>query len=638
LATEAGTSRAPAVASTDDVRTTELAGAQAWTWAFGLVLGVAIVGPSFSADALLNLDLVVFDQMPAPDWWGIGPEAPRHGPLTAAIALLSQALPGPLLVSTIMALAVAVAFAGAARLATGSGVTGQVLAGTLYAAGPFMLTRIGVGHPWLVLAAALLPWALPTLLRPGDDLRRTFLWSLAFSATGYYGASLAVIALATGLAGDRLRRAAAVAGIFVLAQLPWLLPGVFVLAAGPEVADATAFDTTLDGPGGVLGVVLGYGFWQAGNQLAVDGPWVAMLALGVLSLAALGARELPGRWRWRAAALAAVAVVIVLASAVPLLDSIYDELSRTPLGQPLRESQRVLPLALVFLAPAAAHGARRIGAYAARPALRDAPAAILAAGLLLVISPWLWGVGGRLDPVDVPASWHEARELVGSEGTVLALPWHQYFDLEAADGRRVHHPLPVFLDGDVIASSDPELGSETRETADRREDVVRGLLAELDAGASITQDLERLGVRWIVALTDLDERRLNTLERQPGLTRRLDAPEIQVWQVDGWRGEAIADDGTPVALDHPVAPLATVDSSQPTTWHRAGAPGWLRGLSAASVTDEGLLRVPGGSGPVWFWPALLVVLAYLAVVVAAALTVRSLLGGRGVRSVLRHRS
>ena len=217
---DGGITREPVAPSRDDPPEPRRGAAPAWTWAFGLVLGVAIVGPGLSADALLNLDLVVFDRMPAPDWWGIGPEVPRHGPLTAAIALLSQALPGPLLVSTVMALAVAVAFAGASRLASDSGVTGQVLAGMLYAAGPFMLTRIGVGHLGLVVAVALLPWALPTLLRPGDDLRRTFLWSLAFSATGYYGASLAVIAVATGLVADRFRRGAAVAGDLRLRPAP----------------------------------------------------------------------------------------------------------------------------------------------------------------------------------------------------------------------------------------------------------------------------------------------------------------------------------------------------------------------------------------------------------------------------------
>ena len=189
----------------------------------------------------------------------------------------------------------------------------------------------------------------------------------------------------------------------------------------------------------------------------------------------------------------------------------------------------------------------------------------------------------------------------------------------------------------MIASSDPEFGSELRETADRREDAVRELLPQLDAGASITEGLERLGIRWIVALTDLDERRLDALERQPGLTPRLNAPDIRVWEVDGWRGEAIADDGTPVAVDDPVAPMATVDSSEPTTWHRAGGPGWLRGLSPASVTDEGLLRVPGGSGPLWFWPAMLVLLADLAVVIAAVVTARSLVGGTAVRDLLRRR-
>jgi hypothetical protein len=608
----------------------------AWSWAFGLVLGIAVVGPGWSTDALLNLDLVIFDRMPVPDWWGIGPAVPRNGPLTAAIALLSQVLPGPLLVTATMALSIAAAFAGMARLADGSGVAGQVMAGVLYAAGPFMLTRIGVGHLGLVLAAALLPWALPTLLRPGDELRRTFLWSLAFSATGYYGASIAAIALGTGLVADRLRRGGAVVGCFVFAQLPWALPGAFVLAAGPRVADATEFATDLDGPGGVLGIFLGYGFWQPANQIGVSGPWVSVLALGVLALAVLGGRELPGRWRDRSLALAVVGTGIALASAVPVLDDLYGAISETPLGQPLRESQRALLLALVWLAPAAAHGARRIGMRFDYAALRGAPAAVLAGCLLLAVSPWLWGLGGRLEPVDVPASWNQARELVAGDGTVLALPWHQYFDLEVAEGRRVHHPLPVFLPGDVIASSDPELGPNLRETADRREDTIRGLLAELDGGASITADIERLGVRWIVALPDLGEGRLRALEKQPGLTRLLEAAEVQVWEVDGWRGEAVADGGQPVTLDRLAPPFATIDSSGAATWHRAGGPGWLRGLQPASVTTEGLLRVPAGSGPLWFWPAVLVLCADLAVAAAAVLAVLSLARDPADRSARRN--
>jgi hypothetical protein len=371
--------------------------------------------------------------------------------------------------------------------------------------------------------------------------------------------------------------------------------------------------------------VLGYGFWQGGNQLGAPGALVTLLALAILALAAIGARELPA-WRWRATALAGVGAAIAVGSAVPVLDGIYDALSRTPLGQPLREGQKVLPLALVFLAPAAALGARRIAAGLPREELRAAPAAILAFCVLLIVSPWLWGLGGRLDPVDVPDSWEEASELVGDEGTVLALPWHQYFDLEAAEGRRSYNPVPLYLEGDVIASSDPELGSKSRETADRREDEVPTILDDIDAGEPIAPALERLGVRWIVGLTDLEEERLAALEQQPGLTRRLDTPEIQVWELDDWGGEAVAADGAPVEIDNPIAPLASVDSAEEVTWRRAGGPGWVRGFSGAEVTDDGLLRVPGGSGPLWFWPAALVVLAYLAVGIAAvraALSLRS---------------
>ena len=50
-------------------------------------------------------------------------------------------------------------------------------------------------------------------------------------------------------------------------------------------------------------------------------------------------------------------------------------------------------------------------------------------------------------------------------------------------------------------------------------------------------------MRWVVALTDLEGDR-SVPRSKPRLARRLSTPEIDVWEVDGWRGEAIAKGGT----------------------------------------------------------------------------------------------
>ena len=57
-------------------------------------------------------------------------------------------------------------------------VVAQAAAGVLWAAGPFALTRIGVGHLNVTWAIAVLPWALPRLCRPSDDGARRWSSSL----------------------------------------------------------------------------------------------------------------------------------------------------------------------------------------------------------------------------------------------------------------------------------------------------------------------------------------------------------------------------------------------------------------------------------------------------------------------------
>jgi hypothetical protein len=200
---------------------------------------------------------------------------------------------------------------------------------------------------------------------------------------------------------------------------------------------------------------------------------------------------------------------------------------------------------------------------------------------------------------------------------VLALPWHQYLDVSFAQSRRVLNPLPDYLGGDVLSSSDPELGARRREEADPREPHVTPVLARIAAGDPVADDLTALGVRWIVLLHEVDWQSMRPLRADPGLRRVVDDPAVEVFEVRGWRGPVLTATGRALPDRSVVAPVARVHASGPARWHRPAAPGWRRGSEPVDTSPFGTLALPAGRGPVWFPPALLVVIAYMVTIWAA---------------------
>ena len=339
-------------------------------------------------------------------------------------------------------------------------------------------------------------------------------------------------------------------------------------------------------------------------------------------LAVAGASRLPEAWASRAAALATVGLVLALTSAVPGVRDVYSSLTGTVAGAAMRESQRWLMLFLVWLAPAAAHGASRLGARA----LLGAP---VACGLALA-APGLWGVGGRLEPVEIPAGWAAAARAIDQRpGPVLALPWHQYLDVSFADGRRVLNPLPDYLGGDVLTSSDPELGDRGREQADRREPIAGRLVRHMTAGESVSTELASLGVRWVVVIHEVDWRGYATsVGRDRGLEHAVRTDSVDLYRVRGWRGPVVDRAGRTVPLGGGPAIARGLEPSGAAVWQRAGLEGWMRGTRQATPSPAGTLGLPAGRGLAWYWPGLLVVLGYLCTLCAGVRACSDLLSDK----------
>lgn len=594
-------------------------------WIVGLLAGAVVMGPALGSGSLLNVDLVLVPDPPVPAGaWGLGPELPRRIPLWEPLSWLSTMTDGTIVGKAFVVVAIGAAFAGAWRLAERLAASPPAAA-TLYALGAFVTTRTAVGH-WSILGAmSVLPWAVTPLLDPLRHRRSVLPWAAALGCFGVYGGTVAGLLLATGLVTrppprpGRWRSVVGVLATFVVAQLPWAVALAVVTAStgGGDLASASDFAPLLDGGGDLGRLLAGGGFWDQAFQVGgVDSAAFALAGFVLLGLAAFGTRDLPTSIRRPFTTVALVALLLSSSSALPLVDRAVDAFSQTPLGAPFRDSQRYLPPYLLWVAVTAGSGAKRLGATLERGrrpgAITGAAAAVpLAVGLLLA-APGAWGIGGSLRPVHFPPEWREARAAVrAAPGPVVALPWFQYFTLDVAHDRLTLGVVQYYFGGDVISASDPHLSSEPRqEVPDPREPVVATILDDAQAGDHPSADLARAGVRWLALQHDVDWQSYTGVFDDPGLDLVVSGGSLDLYEVEAWRGPVRTEDGI-VESRSIAAPLLDVDPSGPATLTRAFQRGWMRGVHAAASTDEGLVALPGGAGPVWYWPSLVVVAADL---------------------------
>lgn len=516
-------------------------------WIVPMAVAAVVLGPALGPGSLFNLDLVVVPRLEVPaGFWGLGPELPRRLPLWVPIAALSPLVPATLSTKVLLIAIFVVAWSGMFRFARTLGVRYPALAGALYAFSPFVLTRSAIGHFPITITLAVLPWVIRHLLRPGRDLGATFLAAAALSIGGHFGGSVALLAVVTGVI--TVPRERAIRGILaaVAAQAAWMVPGIVVATTiDTSLASGAVFRSDLRGPPGALSLSAGGGFWNTSFQV---GDRTVMLVAGalLLALAITGARSLPAAIRLPLTALGVTGWAVPVLATIGVTQSAVDILTSNVVGAVWRDGQRLIVVHLLWLAPASCLGAQRAAAWAARRSVGLSAAVTLAPlGIAVAVStPGLWGIGGQVDAERLPQSWTTARDLVrADDSTVLALPWAQYYNQSIDNGRvrRVLNPMPLFLGGDVIASSDNGLSPNVRERGDRREQIIdRSVDALVDNGAPVSPAAAALGIDWVVLHRSVLDDRYRELGKDDGLELVFDSDGISVFRVT-----ADAADGPP---------------------------------------------------------------------------------------------
>lgn len=543
---------------------------------WSLLLALLMLGGALGPGYVLSYDMVwVPDLAVTPDVWGVGTALPRAVPSDAVVAVLDTVIPAMLLQKLVLLGSLVAAGAGAAALVGGRSLGAQLVASSLMVWNPFVIERLVLGHWPVLVGYAVLPWLLLVCRRWDVDTRLPAALPVLLvlgSLSASTGLATAIAALAGGWRRGAGRRNAILAGLTVVANLPWLVAGLLHAAdATSAAAGARVFAASDEGllPGPLAAVSLG-GIWNAEVV-----PATRLWFLAVVSLVVVAALALLG-WRahrrasiegWRPLVLCwavGVGLAVVSWAAPGVVGWVA---AQVPGGGLLRDGSRLLALAAPLTVVLVARGAEVL-----LDRTPDRATRVLVAGLLAVVPVALmpdaaFGSAGQLDAVDYPALLSGVRDAVhdAPPGDVVLLPFTSYRAPDWNGGHKVLDPLPRFLGRQAVANDVLYVDGRPIPGEDPRAAEVGEALA-LGSAAERADALAALGVSVVVA------------EQIPG----QDAPEIAGTTTFSQDGITVVEVAGTVRPD-PVA----------GSWIAAMAVAWLAWLSILVAGAPGALRRRG---------------------------------------------
>jgi hypothetical protein len=525
----------------------------AWPAALaGLLLGLLALGPGLGRGFLLSYDMVAVPRQPfTAAMFGWGGALPRAVPSDAVAAAAARVLPADIVQKLFLLAIFVLAAAGLATLLAGQHWLARLAGAVCYAWNPYVAERLIIGQWALLLGYAGLPWVLAAVTRPAATWWRwagRLALALLPAAVGGFSAmcisalvALPAAACAASQHGAlrRLRSAGLALLVLTVLSLPWLVPALS-RPVHTSPAGVAAFAARADTPFGTLGSLLMLGgAWNAqtvpaGYGGALATPWL------LFALAALAAYLILGRARWPGLTIAAAAGLAIACTGLtgPGRALLQDLIGAWPGFAVVRDGQQfVAPLALAEAAGAGLGVAwlLRLRRPAAVADLRYLLAVIAVLAPVLLLPGLAWGAAGRLRPVQYPADWLAARQLIDADrapGSALLLPWAAYRRFGWNHGEAVLDPWPRLLQRPVIFNDGVQVGS-TRIPPENAQ--ARILNALITSGAPLSARLRRAGVRFVIVDAGFGGRagRYPFRSRLPGAQILLAGPGLVVYSLPG---------------------------------------------------------------------------------------------------------
>ena len=451
-------------------------------------------------------------------------------------------------------------------------------AATLYVVNPFVYSRLHYGQLFLLVAYAILPWALLKLRRllVKPTLRTSLGAAAGFVLVGIFSPHVLLMAGLVAVAlyvahivwrerkSSYLRESGGWVGVSVIvaagASAYWLIPlitghgaqGAAVAMTGP--GDLSAYAAVADRSLGLLPNLLGlYGFWAENSgrftSMKAFVPWwpvvlaAILVVVGIGAFAALKRRSGPlAPWVTGLLVAALVALVLEMGVSDPATAGLVTWLNVhvTPY-RGLRDAGKwAALLALVYsqlfgLGAAAILGWLRTRSLGLR---KSEWIAGIAGGLLLAVPLYygnglLFGAHGEIKPSQYPAGWYQADRVLAADkspGLTLFLPWHEYmsYSFIQNQNRIVAPPAIAFFSVPVLTSTDPEVPGVVPPA--NPDQLAISSLVQAGNSGEWAKVLSAQGVKYVLLAHELDWSSYAYLDSQSGLVRVGDYGSIVLYR------------------------------------------------------------------------------------------------------------
>jgi len=490
---------------------------------FYLSLSLIILSILLKPGYLLSLDMI-FGPNPNSDFYGFGGPAFGVGIwLSSLVQLCSFVAPTWVIQKLFLLLIFFLSGVSAYYLIETKSKVPRYFAGILYMINPFIYIRFLAGHWVILLAYAIIPFAIKYFLKFLDDPSRQntlkILVPLVFISVSNHILVLTLLAFLTiscfKVAELRSKTKKVVQGLslltlaFLAINAYWVVP----LATANEtmVQQTTERDLFVFAPhGGGLNIPYSlatmYGFWRGGYTYTKDiFPAWHLFFVVILFLAVHG---FISNYRDRKAQSLAAIGLISFFLAMGVLGPLRPLFENFTLLRSFRDSHKFVGLLVLAYAYLGALGVNSLLSHFKQNNRKILSISIVAIALATPIAYNFtqFGFWGQLQSTDYPADWYRVNEILNADNqdfNVLFLPWHWYMDFKFVPNqdKRLGNPAEAFFDKPVIYGQNIEVPGIYTQSTNPGQQYLESILS----GGNISgENLRLLNVKYVMLVKEVD--------------------------------------------------------------------------------------------------------------------------------------
>lgn len=447
---------------------------------------------------------------------------------------------------------------------------GRYFAGFLYMLNPFIFVRFLAGHWLILLAYAVSPIVIISLMdffeSPSTkrSLQVAFLITFVFFIDTHtpflifivFGIFYIVKIIQSRKNTGRnfaISRSTVLIGIFMLLlNSYWLVPS-FIANKGPlgEItsSDLYTFTTKQDLNFNTLFTTASmYGFWRGGYLYAKDLlPFWYIFFIFILFLSVHG---FVSNYRHpeygiyvRAFGIIAVISALLATGISGPFGGIFEFLFNNIFFlKGFREPQKFVALLVLVYAYLGGLGVAELEKAArARSTEVNNKFAMLLLVALGLSTPFIYsftifdGFWGQLKTTDYPKDWYGVNDYLNADKqdfNVLFLPWHLYMDFKwlPTPQKRIANPANTFFDKAVIQGENMEAGSIYSSSTNPVSGYIEFLLGKKDKIENFGELVAPINVKYIILTKEVDYEKYDFLNKQKDLELVMDTENLVVFR------------------------------------------------------------------------------------------------------------